>query len=164
MLIIDNFGSHMKIIILRHGLATYSNADRVLSDEGIKEVANTAMHLAKHYRITKCFCSPKTRAVQTATIACEHFKFKEKIEYLKELTPSGDPALVISFVEASCSEKDVVLIVSHLPLVETLAYEFTRRTKLPPQFDTACALVLDYSGNLAHFNSFYAPFDDQVTY
>ena len=150
----------MKIIILRHGQAIFQNIDRVLSSHGMREVADTSSQMARLYKLTKCISSPKTRAVQTATIACNQFNFRQDLDYLKDLAPSGDPDTVIAYVDAVCQKDDVVLLVSHLPLVENLAYHFVNKQKSPPEFETACALILDYDGQKGKFEKFFTPFDD----
>ena len=86
----------MKIIILRHGEATYSASDRVLSLEGQRQVAATANKLNAHYKVTTCISSNKTRALQTAKIACNVLGFKGEVEIDKELSPSGNPAHIVS--------------------------------------------------------------------
>ena len=65
----------MRIVILRHGEATLSNCDRVLSSQGMKEAVATGQKLSKILTITKCFCSPKTRTEQTANIVCQQLGF-----------------------------------------------------------------------------------------
>ena len=147
----------MKIVILRHGDAIFSNADRVLSSEGILEATSTGAKLSKLLKLTKCFSSPKTRAMQTANIVAEQMDFKDKIESLPELTPSGDAHHVIDFINATCSENDVVLLVSHLPLVETLSYDFNQKLVIPPRFDTACALIMEYDGIRAKYERYVSP-------
>lgn len=76
----------MRIVILRHGEATLSNCDRVLSSQGMKEAVATGQKLSKILTITKCFCSPKTRAEQTANIVCQQLGFDGNKETLSELT------------------------------------------------------------------------------
>lgn len=43
----------MRIVILRHGEATLSNCDRVLSSQGMKEAVATGQKLSKILTITK---------------------------------------------------------------------------------------------------------------
>ena len=83
MPIIENFRNIMKIIILRHGQAIFQNSDRVLSSHGMREVADTSSQMARLYKLTKCISSPKTRAVQTATIACNQFNFRKDFKNLR---------------------------------------------------------------------------------
>ena len=150
----------MKIIILRHGEATYSASDRVLSLEGQRQVAATANKLNAHYKVTTCISSNKTRALQTAKIACNVLGFKGEVEIDKELSPSGNPAHIVSYLDTFEMGSSVVLIVSHLPLVEILAYELNLKITLPPSFDTADALVVDYNGKRGKYVAFYKPFED----
>jgi len=162
--IIVKFGNIMKIIILRHGEATFANSDRILSSAGMRQAAATGTKLSALVKVTKCFSSPKTRAVQTAQIVCNQLGFTGEIEYLNELTPSGNTDYLISFIEASCDKSDVILLVSHLPLVENLAYELCKKTQIPPQFDTACSLVIDFNGQIGHFEQFVSPFKEDVIF
>ena len=100
----------MRIVILRHGEATLSNCDRVLSSQGMKEAVATGQKLSKILTITKCFCSPKTRAEQTANIVCQQLGFDGNKETLSELTPSGNPAKIISYIDETCDDEDTVLL------------------------------------------------------
>lgn len=157
-------GSFMKIVVLRHGDAIYSNSDRVLSSTGMKEASSTGEKLSKYVKFTKCFCSPKTRAKQTAQIVLTQNNCDCKIEILSDLTPSGDPSQVISYIEATCSKDDTVLLVSHLPLVWTLSYDFNKNLLMPPQFDTACALIMEHDGLRAKYQCFLAPNKDDYLF
>ena len=154
----------MKIVIVRHGDAVFSSNDRVLSQNGIKEVSATGQKLSSLIKLTRCYSSPKTRAMQTANIIAEHNGYHEKIEYLSDLTPSGDAHQVIDFLTAGCGKNDNVLLVSHLPLVEILAYDLNRKSVIPPQFDTACALILNYDGEKGEYERFISPYDEDYTF
>ncbi len=147
----------MKILVLRHGDAIYESSDRVLSKTGQKEVAIVGEKLSSFFKATKIYTSPKTRAMQTATIVAEKIGFNDQIEYLPDLTPSGNAHNVISFVDINCDSDDNVILVSHLPLVEILSYDFNQKIMVPPQFDTACALLMDYNGLRAKYERFISP-------
>lgn len=82
------------------------------------------------------------------------------MEYLRELSPSGNPQYIISYLETTCSDNDVVLLVSHLPLVELLSYQINGKNEFPPSFDTACALVLDYDKVRGRYERFISPYND----
>ncbi len=146
----------MKIVIMRHGDATFSNSDRILSEQGIEEVEKIASYLSSIVKIDRCLCSPKTRAMQTAGIL-KYKVFDCDVEIERMLTPSGDPVSLVSYLDAIIKQDKNLLIVSHLPLVELLAYELHKRMKAPPLFDTACALVLDYDGKNANYEAFVSP-------
>ena len=154
----------MRIVILRHGEATLSNCDRVLSSQGMKEAVATGQKLSKILTITKCFCSPKTRAEQTANIVCQQLGFDGNKETLSELTPSGNPEKIISYIDETCDDEDTVLLVSHLPLVELLAYEYNSKLNFPPRFSTACALIIDYDYVRGKYKRFISPTHDDVIF
>ena len=133
----------MKIFVMRHGDAAYKDNDRVLSDKGIKESTEVAVQICAKYKINKIFASPKTRDLM--------------IETLTELSPDGDPITVRSFIDATCSENDIVLLVSHIPLVQELIYELTSHHEFGPDFVTSSALLLDYNGIIATPEHFFSP-------
>ncbi len=147
----------MKIFVMRHGDAAYKDNDRVLSDKGIKESTEVAVQICAKYKINKIFASPKTRAQQTATVVINHLNKDLMIETLTELSPDGDPITVRSFIDATCSENDIVLLVSHIPLVQELIYELTSHHEFGPDFVTSSALLLDYNGIIATPEHFFSP-------
>lgn len=153
----------MRIIVMRHGEATFCNDDRILSLTGHKEAENTALQL-KDYLCTvdRIICSTKTRAVQTANIVKDILSFDGELDYLSDLTPSGDVDSVISYVEAVSKVDDTVLLISHLPLVEYLSYELVHMKRCSPSFKTACALVIDTEGRKSDFKRFITPFKEPI--
>ena len=155
----------MRIIVMRHGEATFFCDDRILSSNGQKETYDTAMQLKSYLgTVDRIICSPKTRAVQTASIVKDVLNTDTQIDYLSELTPSGDVDSVISYVEAVCNPASTVLLVSHLPLVEYLSYELVHMKRCSPSFKTACALVIDTNGRKTDFKKFFTPFNDPVLF
>lgn len=94
----------MKIIVIRHGDAIYENADRVLSGQGQEEVGQVGAKLKEFFKATKIYSSPKTRAMQTATIIADKLDFKDKIEYIPDLTPSAgwSPDIRITTLKSWC--------------------------------------------------------------
>lgn len=133
----------MQIIVMRHGKAAFVGPDRVLTKEGEVEALNTALKLHAHYHLTKVFASPKTRAQSTAKIVA-NARLEDKLEVLtlKDLTPSGDPRLAIDYALTDANDDDCILLVSHIPLVESLCYELSNNYS-PIMFDTANALVFE---------------------
>lgn len=155
----------MRIIVMRHGEATFLDNDRILSLIGQKEALDTAMQLKSFLgSVNRIICSPKTRAVQTANIVKSVLAESSDLDYLSDLTPSGDVDSVISYVEAVCKPDDTVLLVSHLPLVEYLSYEFVHMKRCSPSFKTACALVIDIDGRQTDFKRFITPFMEPVSF
>ncbi|WP_406017084.1 SixA phosphatase family protein [Succinivibrio sp.] len=154
----------MKIIVIRHGDAIYENADRVLSGQGQEEVGQVGAKLKEFFKATKIYSSPKTRAMQTAAIIADKLDFKDKIEYIPDLTPSGNAHNVISFIDVNCDMYDNVILVSHLPLVEILSYDLNQKITIPPQFGTGCALVMDYNGVRAKYERFVSPYENDYLF
>lgn len=146
----------MKLIIMRHGQAALSGNDRVLTSKGIRETMEVAASINSKYVITKAYASPLTRAQQTAQLVLNQSNSKVIIETLPELEPSGDPLTVRALIDASCLNKDVVLLLSHIPLVSELCYEFTSHHEFGPDFSTSSALLLDYNGQIATPEHFFA--------
>lgn len=135
---------------MRHGDAVFSGGDRVLSPKGMQEAHMTGVKLVSIMPITKVISSPKERAVQTATIVRELIKGRNipKLEILNELSPNGDADSVRAYVEATCSEDDNVLLVSHIPQVVNLSYAFCPQClKEVPMFYTAAALIVERDAN-----------------
>lgn len=147
----------MKIIIMRHGDAVFTGEDRVLSELGISEVRKTGSALVKDFRIDKVFCSPKTRARQTAAIVQKIADLAIAPEILEELCPSGDCEQICSYIEASVDENETLLLVSHLPLVAYLAENLLRRSCNIPDFVTATAFVLEKDGEKYYPLALYTP-------
>lgn len=110
------------------------------------------------------FLFTKTRAEQTANIVCQQLGFDGNKETLSELTPSGNPAKIISYIDETCDDEDTVLLVSHLPLVELLAYEYNSKLNFPPRFSTACALIIDYDYVRGKYKRFISPAHDDVIF
>ena len=147
----------MKIIIMRHGQAAYAGLDSVLTSDGKREAECTAIKLAARLKITKVYASPKTRAQQTAAIVCSKLKGDLYTPItLPELTPAGNAALALEEILATASDDDHILLVSHIPLVESLAL-YLCPGMMPPLFVTAGALIISQNGELWHPEAFISP-------
>ncbi len=135
----------MKVIIMRHGDAMFSGGDRVLSERGVQEAKITGMKLVSSQQITRIFSSPKQRAFATASHVKDLLRGRNipEIDILPELSPSGDPDIVMDYIQASCSPDDTVLLVSHIPQVINLSQAFAGASFNVPSFYTAAALVLE---------------------
>ncbi|MDO5352055.1 MAG: histidine phosphatase family protein [Succinatimonas sp.] len=147
----------MKLIIMRHGQAALSGDDRVLTSQGIRETMEVATAINNKYVITKAYASPLTRAQQTAQLVLNQSNSKVIIETLPELVPNGDPLTVRALIDSCCLNNEVVLLLSHIPLVSELCYEFTSHHEFGPDFATSSALLLDYNGQIATPEHFFAP-------
>lgn len=138
----------MHVIIMRHGQAAYAGTDRVLTATGRAEAAATGLKLGGLFTIHHVFASPKTRALETARLVLEQLPgVPPQLEEVRELTPSGNAALVHDLVLSRAQNHENVLLVSHIPLVELLTEEFCPGIEMPI-FGTAAALVIDYDENM----------------
>ena len=111
----------MQLYIMRHGDAVMqapTDAQRPLSEKGRRQVASMAGFL-KPLLPTRVLVSPYIRAQQTASILCESLAINtDKLQHADYITPDGDPFQVVRELESHSSE--ILLIVSHQPLVGTL--------------------------------------------
>ena len=108
----------MKLWVLRHGEAeshASSDAQRNLTEQGRKEVLNSAAHLIGQ-PISAIIASPYVRAQQTAQLVREALRFMPEIRTVPWLTPDGNPLQVLEKLDTD----DNVLLVSHQPLVGNL--------------------------------------------
>lgn len=132
----------MQLIIMRHGEAGYHSLDRQreLTEYGRQSVAEVAAQIAESpWRPSVIWCSPLVRARQTAAIASEILNCPV---YEKEfITPDDDPGLCLDAVlETSESQ---LMIVSHMPLVGSLATLFVDGHRQGIPLMTGQAIVLD---------------------
>ncbi|WP_150913470.1 SixA phosphatase family protein [Marinobacter halotolerans] len=132
----------MQLIIMRHGEAGYHSLDRQreLTEYGRQAVAEVAAQIAESpWRPRTLWCSPLVRARQTAAIASEILNCPV---YEKEfITPDDDPGKCLDAVLESSESK--LMIVSHMPLVGSLATLFVDGHRQGIPLMTAQAIVLD---------------------
>ncbi len=116
----------MKIAIFRHGdsLSIFDSKvsfdlNRVLSEKGIKEVKTSALKLKEEgFKPLKIISSNYTRAVQSSEIIADVFNIS--IIYITHiLVPDSN---VENFIEIIKMEKDDLIVVSHMPLVENIVF------------------------------------------
>lgn len=153
----------MKVIIMRHGDAKFLGAERVLSKQGEQEANMTGLKLVSSLNITRIIASPKQRALQTASIVQSLLRGADRpqVEVLTELSPYGHASLVQDFVEATSSQDDTILLVSHIPQVVNLAYTFCGHELGLPAFQTASALILEVSAEGKYVpTAFYTPYGE----
>ncbi|MBQ9275763.1 MAG: histidine phosphatase family protein [Succinivibrio sp.] len=111
----------MEIIIMRHGEAQPLNGDKVLSNLGREQVQHSAQQLAGlHFEAA--FCSPKTRARQTAELVLAAQDSQLALNISESLQPESEPESFLGELFAQFSREGAcrVLVVSHLPLVARL--------------------------------------------
>lgn len=132
----------MQLIIMRHGEAGYHSLDRQreLTEYGRQAVAEVAAQIAESpWRPRTLWCSPLVRARQTAAIASEILNCPV---YEKEfITPDDDPGKCLDAVLESSESQ--LMIVSHMPLVGSLATLFVDGHRQGIPLMTAQAIVLD---------------------
>ncbi|MFZ3184925.1 MAG: phosphohistidine phosphatase SixA [Pseudomonas sp.] len=111
----------MKLWLLRHGEAepqARSDAARELTRHGRKEVLHSAAHLVGR-PLTAILASPYVRAQQTAQLVRETLGFAAPIVTVPWLTPDGDLAEALRYLDAQGDQE--LLLVTHQPLVGELA-------------------------------------------
>ncbi|MDE1481153.1 phosphohistidine phosphatase SixA [Xenorhabdus bovienii] len=131
----------MYIFIMRHGdaaLNSISDATRELTPRGQQESQEMACWLTQQEPDVDCILvSPYIRAKQTLKVVRENLALPGNEEELAELKPSGDVALVASYLQVlATQEYNAVLVVSHLPLVGYLVSELCPE-QTPPMFSTS---------------------------
>ena len=113
----------MKLYILRHGQAEAtqtSDFDRRLTSQGIADVQALGAKLkSEGVKITKAFVSPFVRTQQTFRSLKNHARFTITPETLDILTPEGAVADIFKLID-SFEDEDVVLLVTHQPVVSKL--------------------------------------------
>jgi phosphohistidine phosphatase len=146
--------ARMKLWLLRHGEAepqARTDAMRELTRHGRKQVVRSAAHLLGR-PLTAILASPYVRTQQTAQLLRETLGGGIEIVTVPWLTPDGDLAQVLRYLDAH-SEQELVLV-THQPLVGELAGMLMhghRQTPLPMQ--TASLAQLD--GEFALAGSMY---------
>ena len=111
----------MKLWLLRHGEAepqARSDAARELTRHGRQEVLQSAAHLVGR-PLTAILASPYVRAQQTAELVRETLGFAAPIVSVPWLTPDGDLAETLRYLDAQVDQE--LVLVTHQPLVGELA-------------------------------------------
>jgi phosphohistidine phosphatase SixA len=152
----------MKLIILRHGHALnrnentcYSDSKRPLSSIGMDQIKKSALKISgllDNEPVIDIYHSSKLRALQSARIVYDTLS---KTYFSKG---PGRPQLSLEQAEGLCPEdnpdtwyniimlrRDPLIIVSHLPFVELLAFKLTKAAGYNeiPAFYTSTALYLE---------------------
>ncbi|MFC0323871.1 phosphohistidine phosphatase SixA [Gallibacterium melopsittaci] len=114
----------MDIFIMRHGEAGFSafnDKDRPLTARGEEQASEQGLWLVKQMLPEQVLVSPYLRAKQTYQYVQQHFSHSILTETWDNLTPHGNPELVVDYLE-TLQQQGVksVLIVSHLPLVDEI--------------------------------------------
>lgn len=132
----------MHLIIMRHGEAGWHSLDqdRELTETGRHGTAAVAAAIAKSpWRPDRIWCSPYTRARQTAAIVSEVLNCP--VDEKPFITPDDDPGLCLdALLETDVSR---LMLVSHMPLVGSLSTLLVDGHRKGIPFMTAQAVVLD---------------------
>lgn len=125
----------MKLILVRHGAYTpgATDSESTLSKDGIKEVKRLLKNLkGSGFSFSKVLTSPKTRAVQTATILAEG----KELTLSSLLDGSHDPMLIYHEIQP---QNEDILLVTHNPYIGNLS----RLMGVEMFFPTAGCIVLE---------------------
>jgi len=134
----------MELILVRHGKAEsgYVNPRRPLTSEGERDIESLGRHLHENsVQVRQIWHSGIFRARQTAEILAKHLLFKKPLIQMDTLSPDADPELM---AETLNTEKDSILIVSHLPFLEYLCNLMLTGSmeENQVQFTAGCAVKL----------------------
>lgn len=137
----------MKIVIVRHGKAephAASDAARALTGQGHKQARATAAWLRErfgHGKGLRLLASPYRRAQETAASIAE--ALGHAVHTVSAITPDDDPRLALAAIEKAAHGAEVVVVVSHMPLVAGLAAWLEQGVLGGRGFDLAEARVLE---------------------
>ncbi|SIN76235.1 phosphohistidine phosphatase SixA [Salinivibrio sp. ES.052] len=140
----------MKLIIMRHGEAqafAASDSERGLTANGEQQSKQMAVWLNQQIgsqAIDKVLVSPYLRAQQTWQVCAPLLPTASQVITEEEITPYGQSDRVYDYVNAmiEVEKLDVVLVVSHLPLVGYLTNEWVQEGQ-PPMFATSAMALID---------------------
>jgi len=106
----------MKIFILRHGMTAASDTDaaRVLSDRGVKEVEDVVKLRRDDLRnVSRIYSSPLLRVRQTLGIAAKILGFPDDVVESKNLKTGSRLNEIIAFVNELDFDDGDILVSSH---------------------------------------------------
>lgn len=133
----------MRLWIVRHGQAenfAASDALRPLTGKGRKQAEATGSWLAEQgARGARVLASPYLRAQQTATIIAA--ALGAAVETLDCITPDDNPRRAVAWLADQPDE--VIVLVSHMPLVGRLLSWLEQGVDGDAAFATAQAVALD---------------------
>ncbi|MBN8657190.1 MAG: phosphohistidine phosphatase SixA [Anaerolineae bacterium] len=115
----------MNLYLIRHAIAEEENASgedsqRELTDKGAKKMRLIAKGLRTlGIEFDQILTSPYIRAQQTAEILADVFKMKKSVSVSENLTPMGDPDLLLAEINENYTVNSLA-IVGHEPYLSTL--------------------------------------------
>jgi phosphohistidine phosphatase len=144
----------MELCLVRHGIAVnigqqgvYTDAERMLSDEGRVRTASAARGLAAHgYEADRIVASPLVRAVQTAEYFKEALEGGVSMEVCEVLYPGSDPLETLGWLHEEAQENERILLVGHMPHMSELAACLLggkQFVSIPFKKVAACGMVCD---------------------
>lgn len=116
----------MQVYLLRHGVAEedrngLSDADRALTQDGRRKLRQTLQSASQaDIRPTLILTSALKRAIETAEIARDVFKYKGELVRTEALMPNSSVKEVWNEIRAHAHETAIVLV-GHNPLFSDLA-------------------------------------------
>lgn len=115
----------MELYVLRHSDAaphgTMKDADRPLTDEGIKKMTRVAEAMRKmELSFDAILSSPYVRAKETAGIVGEIMKCRSLIKLTPNLVSDASPSAVVKEINEDLPHKNRVLVVGHNPFLTIL--------------------------------------------
>ncbi len=136
----------MKLFLLRHAQAkeTFPDEERDLSDYGREQIIKLTESVSTEIfsDIAQVWCSPFKRAKQTTEIFANKLNINAPQLESADITPSGYPDEIARMIAGlSCFGADL-LIVSHNPLLESLATTLLGKSNSYISFKTATIACL----------------------
>lgn len=113
----------MNLYLLRHGIAVdpsepnlAKDAERPLTPKGRRRLAQIAKAMtALKISFDVILASPYVRAAQTAEIVAKAHKRRKQLKFTDDLTPGGNPKLLIQLIGDLRPRPKNVLLVGHEP-------------------------------------------------
>lgn len=114
----------MRMILVRHGEAeplARSDAERALTPRGRRQAQQTGAWLRETVGAAapRLLASPYRRAQETGHEIASLLGVAPQT--VQAITPDDDPRRALAAIEAAAAGADVVVVVSHMPLVAALA-------------------------------------------
>jgi phosphohistidine phosphatase len=140
----------MELYLFRHGHSEdgkpgHSDAERALTDEGRKKVAEVVKAARKSgVEPSLIISSPYKRALETARIAAEGFDYKGEVVKTETLVPHGSAERVWQELRENREER-AILLAGHEPLMSHLLAYFLASPALRVDMKKAAMVRLDLS-------------------
>ncbi len=148
----------MDIYLVRHGAAHTKEDDpeRHLNKDGLEQCRLSGRALRRlGTRLDLVISSPKARARQTAEIIADEVGYpKDEIKVTETLEPMASPKDTISYIN-NFTEKNNVMLASHLPLLGNLASELlSKSTQISFYFEAGAVCQIDVDHPISHTGIF----------